>query len=540
MVETIRRLTDRTPLMTSILFVAALLPRLWPPLGTFINVDAAAQWIVRTKGFLGGLAELHWDRLVQAVHPGVTMLWLTSAAEGFVQLTHAERLFADPIVGYITILKIPLIVATSLLAALCYPLLRRVASKSTALLVTVLFMFDPLYLAFSRYFHLDALLTVLFFLALLTWWRALRTAKWHWPALAGGLMAAAALTRINILPVLAAVVVLGLWFNRSIGRAAWRRLGLAAAGFGVSLILLWPPVALAPRTVVSSFRHGVQLGLTQHETPANVDRQPAVRAMLYPLFLGTRTYPLVVVFALIGLGFCFRRGDDEAPLVRYAAASGLMFLLSMMVATKKIDRYALPALGPMIMTAVFGWRRTYHVVRQTWQRPLAIAIGVIAAANIIIVLSLAPYYQTYQSSIGRALIRTGLRTSAAFSPSWGEGLYHAVRYLQRTHHTMPITASWYPQVTCLYATPAGWSGYPFSPRPSRTCPPQIRSLKDARQADYILLSRSQLAQRVYPALLDDINRLGWRPEQVITLNGQPYVWIYRNAGGLRANYTQEE
>lgn len=528
-------------LVGSGLFILTLLPRIIPPAGIFVNVDTATRWIVRVKGFIMTFSGSGLEHMIQAPHPGVTLLWLMTPAEWFLRTFHAYQWFDNPIVGYVEILKIPYILVLSGLITLIYPVLSGIIGRPRALAVAVLMALEPLLIVFSRYLHLDGLLAVFFLLSLAAYWQAACEPGYRWAIWSGVFTALGLLTRINIgPPLLAGFVIAGLIHGKR-WRKLWRSALVGLGVFFLTIALVWPGAVVHPRLARGVILRGVTLGLTPHEVPSNADTDPIVRSLLYPLFIVTRTYSLVIIFALIGAVACWRRRGREPGLsfVRYLIVVSLLFWLFLLWADKKIDRYALPLIGPVAIMAIYGWttinRRLTGIGKKLWLWGLAGAM----LLQMIIFLRLAPYYQTYLSSLGRWLQRTPLKTSAAYSPMWGEGLYQAVEYLE-SKPAWPIAASWYPSVFCFYGNDDRPNGYPFTPTPGRSCARPLLKLDDSAKAEYVIIGRSQVQQQVHPRLLDDIKRLAWQPEKVISFNGVPYVWIYHNNGGLSGIYRPQE
>lgn len=531
-----RRLTDWAT--GTGLFLLALLPRLITSPGIFVNVDEATFWIVRTKHFLLALTGHGLGNMVQAGHPGVTLMWLMAGPEALMRHWPIFNWWHDPIVGYLTVLVFPLLVLTSAFVVIVWRLLRRIVRPNLALGIAALFAVDPLYLVFSRYLHLDALVTGLLFIGFLALWIAGRDGQRRYAILAGCCFALAGLTRLNALIGVVFAILAWAGTTRLPVRQLWRLFALFAASFALTVIVVWPATVGAPRDVARSLAYGLDIGLTTHEVPRNVDTNPIVRNLLYPVFLGTRSFPIVLVLAIAGLFFI--RGHKNRKERKFLFAILLFcltYLIVMTLAPKKLDRYALPAVIGLDVFAAFGAAALWEKLRSRWRMWLAVAGVAAMAVQLGIFWRLTPYYQTYANALTWLAERTPLRTSAALHPAWGEGLYEASHYLRDRYQPFPRVASWFATAVCYYGRPIGPHDFPFGPQLDLECPDGLNILAQASNADYLLLSRDQVSQRIYPGLLDDIARLHWQPETIIQLNRQPYIWIYRNRGGLRPNYS---
>ena len=212
----------------------------------------------------------------------------------------------------------------------------------------------------------------------------------------------------------------------------------------------------------------------------------------------------------------------------------LFYYVALLVEPKKIDRYALPMIAPVLLFAAYGFDYLWETVKRNWLRICLVTCGVV---QVLLVWKLAPYYQTYENLIGRGLQYTPLRVSQVFNSAWGEGMSQAADFIRQADGTSAPVASWYASDLCVYGLPRDVQTYPLSPTPGLQCPTNIWLLAEPTQATWLILSRDQVSQRLYPKLIDDIHRLGWQPTKTISLNGQPYIWIYKNLGGLQPRYT---
>lgn len=530
-----RRVYDSDGFVGLILFLLALLPRVLPSAGVFLNVDAAGFWLIRTKGFLLGLTGHGLSHLVQSGHPGVTLMWLMSGPEALWQKLHLFDRVRQPLTTYIELLKLPEMLVTSLLVVVVWLLLRRIVDRPKAVIIATIFALDPLYLIYSRYLHLDALLTGFIFVGLLSLWLAMRGRDQRYAILAGAAMALAVLTRLNAgVAWLFGLVVILFWTT---GRAyvMWRIIGLYLGSFVLTAVIVWPAILFAPAAVGEQIRIGLLLGLSEHEVPANVDTIPYVRALLFPLFVMVRDFPLVILLGAAGLTRVLAERLRRSSFSLYTAIFTVVFLAGVMLGRKHLDRYFLPGIIGLSVFAADGLRLMWDRF-QRWRSALAVTLAAAMVIQLVIFYRLQPYYQTYVNSLGTLLQRTPFRTSDVFAPTWGEGLPEAAAYLRQREGRFPRVATWFPTVLCVFGRPPDPQQYPFWPKPELDCPDGLTFLSSPQQAEYLILSRGQLAQNVYPRLLDDIARLGWQPVYTAVINGQPFAWVYRNTGGLAERY----
>lgn len=517
------------------IFLLALLPRLAPS-WQFMDPDSAAFWLSRIKEFADGLSGAGIAHLAPALHPGVPLLWLTAPVELLHRATGPWHfMHGDAVASYLTALKFPVALCTSLLAGLTWWLAKQALPRRIAVWFAIFFALDPLYLVYSRYIHLDALVTGFSMAGLLALWLASEKKSRRHFFFGLMLLTLAGLTRIN------GFFMLGfgglMWLMSQHSKNLRRDIWMACGTVILTAVIVWPPLLFAPSRIFHLQEAGLGLILGPHEVSPNVDITGPIRSLLYPLFIVTREYTTTIILALIGLWYILK--NFRRPEMRFSGwllLFGFFYFISLLLEPKKLDRYALPLIIPLSLYAAYGWDWLWSGGKK-WVARTRVVLIIVILVQVILLWRLAPYYQTYENVFGRVLQHTPLRTSQAFNPAWGEGMSEAADYLRLPDGTLPSLASWYASDFCVYGLPQSMTRYPLSPIASIECPQKIWLLADPTEAEWLVLSRDQVSQRIYPKLLDDMARRGWQPTKTISLNGIPYVWIYKNLGGLQAHYT---
>lgn len=513
------------------LFLIAVIPRLIPS-GMFMDPDSATLWIGRTRGFLEALQGGDPKLFAPSVHPGVPLIWLTAAGLGWWKLVGGFFSGPDHLEVFTWMVKVPLALVTSGLAAGAWWYLRRFGSRALAVLTAGMFALDPLYLVFSRYQHLDALVTGFMFVGLIATWSGITQRRFGDLAVGSALLALGMLTRLNGgLAIVVAALGLAFFWAGGGKRKAW--LVFCLSGI-VTALVVWPAILFGPQGIIDLLNNRIGLALVPHEVAPNVDVVVWVRSLLYPLFILTREFPLMLGLAAIGLVMLWR---SRTPFDRFGQGLTIFsvaYYAMLLALPKDLDRYALPLIGPLAIFSARGLVWTWAKLPTRLFRGLLIGLIV---SQFILFYRLSPYFQTYQNFLVTIARQTPLQTSQALDPAWGEGISEAVAYLKNGQSTLPPTAAWFAGVACYYGSSHAQTEYPFIGRDHLACPPGLRWLATPQDAAYLLLSRDQIAQRIYPQLLDDIDRLGWQPEKIISINGIQYIFIYRNHGGLAERYS---
>ncbi len=511
-------------------FLIAVIPRLIPS-GMFMDPDSATLWIGRTRGFLEALQGGDPNLFAPSVHPGVPLMWLTAAGLGWWKLVSGFFSGPDQLEAFTWMVKVPLALVTSGLAVGAWRYLRRWAARPVAILTAAIFALDPLYLVFSRYQHLDALVTGFVFVGLIATWSGITQRRFGDLAVGSALLVLGILTRLNGgLAIVVAAIGLAFFWPRGGKRKAWLVFCLSGS---VTALIVWPAILFGPQGIIDLLNNRIGLALVPHEVAPNVDVIPWVRGLLYPLFILTREFPLLLGLAAVGVVRLWR---GRTPFDRFGQGLtifSLAYYAMLLALPKDLDRYALPLIGPLALFSAQGMLWMWSKLPTRVFRSLFIGLMIF---QLILFYRLGPYFQTYQNFLTNLARQTPLGTSQALDPAWGEGISEAVAYLKNGQPTLPPTAAWFAGVACYYGSAHKSTEYPFVGRDHLACPPGLRWLATPQDATYLILSRDQIAQRIYPKLLDDIDRLGWQPEKVISINGVPHVYIYRNQGGLAKRY----
>jgi hypothetical protein len=159
-----------TLLVSLLLLLLAMVPRVLAR-GDFVTVDEAYHWFDRVPTFLQAVQQGDYASTNIVGHPGVTTMWL--GAGGLLAHQHLVTLNWIPDADtapalYRAFLRAPIGIIASLSIALAYPLLCRLLGQRIALLAALFWAGEPLLIAHAQLLHLDALVTSLLSLSLLS------------------------------------------------------------------------------------------------------------------------------------------------------------------------------------------------------------------------------------------------------------------------------------------------------------------------------------------------------------------------------------
>lgn len=460
----------QSPLFALVLFLAALLPRLLA-MGRYITPDEL-NWVHRSVLFHQALVQGRWADTLTTGHPGVITTWLgalglqiqlwlrPSDAATYDWITHLawlapENTAAFPqLATFLSAGRTAVALFNSLGIVVVFWLARRLVPVALAAAFAVLLALDPFVAGLSGLLHLDGLLTTFTTISLLTLALALDSHKNLRPsasirdpyvltAVSGAAAGCAILTKSAALTLWAFTAWVFL-VSLLVWRGQWQRLIVAgliwlAAALLVQFLLLpalWTQPAVVYQTVLNTLLHESEeirlptffLGTTLVDHPGD--------SIFYPVALAFRLHPVVLVGLLVGLWQGLRRrwpvGWWQRPYLLIAFSWPIFFMAVLTVATRKYDRYLLPALPLLFLLGVLGWG-LFLQQRPSWTRRVTIGGAVVA---LLYLGTAVPYLlNAYNPLVG------GTRLAVHVMPmGWGEAVSAAAQWLAKQPDAAEKTA----------------------------------------------------------------------------------------------------
>lgn len=508
------------------------------------------QWIARSGRFADGLASQQWRRTYLTGHPGVTVMWLTTATLGVDRTRPFERGNGAPDVTTVpdflpalTRARVPFAVLQAGLVVVAAVLVARLLGAGTGLIAGLLLAAEPFWAGVGPVVGMDGLLTGLLTVSLLALLlacgfgaepmagpgpEAAPGLRWRvgWAALAGGAFGLAFLSKTTALfvgPVVAVVVLLAgwhAWRSRAAdaplagARAAprWWVVPFAlGAGWGIAAVLvvwlLWPAAWASPvGTVIRAITFSARLGGAPHGPGSFLLGEPVddPGLLFYPVALMLRLGPgtmlgLLLVF-LFGAAVPTRRAAWS--LLGYVA----LFLLLLTAAPKKVDRYLLPILPSLAILAAIGW---IEVARRLGSAPGPGGGAFLLVGLLALGLQVWPLVQAGPYPLaGYNPLAGGVQVAERSIPvGWGDGLDVAgQRIRELAGGRTVVTSIWSPLRVSFGA---------HAPGP-------VVSHQQIGQADFYVDYVHARQRRLTP------RQLATRPpDAVVTIGGVDYARIYK-------------
>ncbi len=534
---------------------AVLLPRLFE-LDRFVTVDEP-EWLFQSANFYYALGQRDFAGTYRREHPGVVTLWAGTAGyawkfpgyrglgQGYIPTAEGEAFTRaqgqDPLV-LLKAGRTVMVLITTLVLTLAFLYARKLLGDWPALAGFLLLAFDPFHTGLTRLLHLDGMesnFVLLSLLALLVY--LYRGRRWRDLAAAGAAGAVGMVTKSPgtlIFPFMALWTVVVFVQERRSGRPVtfWRQVLLPGIGFGLSaalaLLLVWPSMWVhLIGTLKQVFDGAFGYALTGHGAnffngvvyrPGMITWSDA--PLYYLVCILWRSTPVTVLGLLAAvIAYIIKLPPFDKPQIRQAVLGlvcfSLLFAAFMTLGGKKLDRYILPAIPLLLLTAGLGWYALTAWLQSRFARlhgwgTQAAVIGLVAALQLAGALPHFPYYLSYYNP----LLGGGKKAPQVMLVGWGEGLDLAADYLNQKPGAEDMTV--------LSSISYGSTSFFFEGRSEQMFRFDHKLSAEKREildeVDYALVYVNGW-QRTTPEL-DFFT--GAVPEKVITLNGIDYVRIY--------------
>jgi hypothetical protein len=514
-------------------------------------VSDEVRWTCRSIGFRQALIDGNWAGTFRTGHPGVVTTWLggmftpwrdvepqtkeaCTVSQDASDLSHTgesarERTGFMHAVGELLFKgRRGVAIFTWLCTVGQYLLIRRAWGARGAALSLVLIALDPFYLGHSRFLHIDAVLTSLMSLSVLSLLVFLRQRepcrKRTWflvlSGMTGGLAFLQKSPALFLGPFVALVVALDL-VDKGLSRESllrWTRSMIVWSTVALAVyVALWPAVWVQPlgtvRRVLDTATGYAQAGHSSgNYFLGRPDEDPGW--LFYPVVALFRLSPLTLL-GLVVAPVSLLTADAYPPRGRFGLAILLLyswlFGIFMSLGDKMFDRYLLPVFPALELVAAIALMR---LVDRIWKRrsralwfPLCSVALVIQAG---LALSHHPRYLTYYNPLLGGI----MQAKRVLLVGWGEGYEKAAAYLNAK-----------PDAEDLHVAVPAFNV--FSPQFRGMARPMQRYA--AWETDYVMFYLSHAQRQRYPDLMGEyLQNPRAEPEHVVSLRGVDYVWLYRN------------
>jgi len=503
----------RARLLPSILvavgIAAAALAVRAPSLDRAFTIDEKL-WLERSDRFVSAVADARFGDTVQSGHPGVTTMWVGGLAQRTLPADADLRARYARARVWMAAVSVALIV-------LIWWLVGVLAGGLAAAFAGLLLAFDPYLMAHNRVLHLDGFLALFMVSSVLALFAATRDGSKRMLLLSGAMAGLAALTKQPAALLIPATLIL-LWRD---GGGIARRFGWWALAAAVVAIASWPALWVRPWHAAAIMVGGSGRAVAETSSGGFFfgGRVAQPGPFFYPVALALRTSIVTLPGFVWAVVWAARRRKDDVT-TRHAAvllASAAWFILFLILAPKKADRYLLPAIvAADVALAIVTARAVGPWIRQNATRMvIAATAGVLALA---LLGGPAIALDPYENAAYNWLVGGPVTAQHAMVVGWGEGLDEAAEHLSRLPGAagMTVAVSRVTQFADFFI--------------GKTVRIEDSSLDHpgGERADFVLFYISSVQVGRY----EDIwaRYRNGKPFYELTINRIPYVRVYRVTG----------
>ncbi|MBI5823279.1 MAG: hypothetical protein HZB18_04575 [Chloroflexi bacterium] len=545
-----------------LLTVVFLAPRL-PKINSFVTLDEPS-WLSQGANFYYALGQREFENTVYEYQPAVTTMWIISFGmmayfpeyRGFGQgYLDYEKGRLDPFMygkGYdplvlLAYARVIQVFVLLVLFLLLYYLLQRFLPKLAAAFILVFAVFDPFYLSQTRLLNHEGMVSLFVLVSLVAF--ALYLFKDHrvvFLLISGTAAGFAQLSKSSAIAMLAAMGIMLLMHILQERRQGWQQATLnGLKSFALWFVILaviyfifWPGMWVAPGKMLyqvygNAFSYALQgarltvtedLDVSKFSLNTNVaDVWEVAKVLFY------RTTPFTWIGVLLGLALPFARTRELVQqhrlFVTLLITNAVAFILLIgMAQGRNSPHYILSSYLSLNLLAGLGW---YYFLQMLAERlSLPRSYGQYTLLSLVMIsqawssVSAFPYYFTYRNPI---LYSMGWYNDFPHFP-YGEGLELAAEYLAELPDAENTTVlSYYSRGCFSYFYP----GKAISFRPYYADGEHAADLlANLDASDYLIVYYANQGQLPhYQSFLKVLSAV--EPIHVISLNGYPYVHIYK-------------
>lgn len=339
----------------------------------FIN-DDLANWQQRANIFGNALWTLNFADTATTYHPGVTLQYILFFANKFLGLYFDIFGKGTPYQEFLTVLyyqKLFVVITTSALIAYLTVLFKNISGIKFALLTFVLLNLEPLFLGLSRAIHTDTLLTAFISISIAEFYLMINNDRNHttnnklWSidlfklVKLGFWTSLAILTKTNAIYLLlfyGFIYLCQLFFKAASLQQIIKHYFSIIFSTIICTVIFWPALFVQPfNTIDLVVNEGIgTVSLTEgHEQIWFGQETFNPGLWFYPLSMLFRynTY-LFIPFIILVCTFIYKKIKNKSISIDinlYYILFFITYLAMLTVVSKKLTRYSLPLLVPMII-----------------------------------------------------------------------------------------------------------------------------------------------------------------------------------------------
>ncbi|AHB40040.1 TPA: hypothetical protein DHW62_00850 [candidate division WWE3 bacterium] len=378
-----------------------------------INPDGV-NWHYRSQQFIVGLKSGDFERTYQHYHPGVTLMWITGVPiELYKQITGITAYDQFNFSAFNTVAKVSVVLVQLILTFILLYHLSKIVGFKTAYFSVFLFSLEPFFMGNSRLYHMDVLLTLFVFVALLISWVNLKDFSYKKSFLAGIFLSLSFLTKSIGIGALFFVLLFSTAYfaNKKDMKGLLKYFSTILGAFVLTTFILFPALWVRPAFYLSEiFAESERVGIRKgHEQIILGETTQDAGILFYPLVVFMKTTPFLLIGLVLCFVKCFRSYTAPAKNISskysnpylYLGLFYLGYFFVMIYPSKKLDRYMLPLYPFLALAASYGIIRSYSLIKTAKMKKIFMSgvVFLFTLFYIVPAISYFPYYFTYTSPL---------------------------------------------------------------------------------------------------------------------------------------------
>lgn len=485
-------------------------------------------WVLRSKNFVKALITLDPVNSVSTSHPGITTMWLASFGMAAKDLMRPE----DNWHSYLFAARLPIAAAIYFGTLAIFILLKKLYDLQTAAFAFTLIAMDPFLIGYSRIVHLDAVLSMLMCMALLTFIIYQKDGHRRYLHISGVLGGFAILAKLPALILVPFIAILSIFFARN-ELFEGRSINAVIKDYIIWTVIVFITIfVFNPRMWADPFVFLTMLGsgpgVVEHEYGSFFMGKSVLDpgVMFYPIVLLYRV-PVItmvgcLVFVVLLVNHYFGKNiysiEDKTGSLLLVFV--ILFVIFMGIFGKKMERYILPVFPIVSIIAGIGISKFIKKIHSSSKRLISerntfyLIFFCIVIISIFQLARIHPYPTTYFNPFVN-----GLKSAEkVIGIGWGEGMEESAAYLNKKENAKNLVVG-----SDFHYLLARYFG-------GECVPLKIDAYEsgDYLNMDYLVITldaKQKGSQRLHEEVIEYYSK--HLPEYRIKLNGINYASIYK-------------
>ena len=355
-----------------VLFAITRLPRLKDDV---VNPDGT-NWHYRSEQFISGIKHGQFEKTYQHYHPGTTLMWISGVGvEVYKQVTGITSYNSENFLTFDLVAKISVIFVQFILSVFLIFLFSKLVGFYKSFLTVSIFTFEPWFLANSRLYHLDVLLTLLIFISIIFAYINMKEPSVKNSLLTGLFISLSFLTKSIALGLLIFVIFCTSVYLFRAGKKEkiFSSVGYIFLSFMFFTFLLLPALWVNPKYCLSNMisetgKAGIERG---HEQIIFGEKTNDGGIFFYPLAILLKVSPFMIIGSLLGFYYFVNRKIKDKKSSDFGVYLSLFifgYLIGMTIPSKKIDRYILVLFPFLAYSSVVGYKFLFESLKSKSQK----------------------------------------------------------------------------------------------------------------------------------------------------------------------------